>query len=275
MQLIDTHSHLYAEEFDSDRSETLLRAREAGIVKMLLPAIDSESHERMFELAEQAPDLCRVMMGLHPTSVNDNPRWREELALVERYLTQSAPPYDSVKFCAVGEIGLDFYWSQDFKAEQREAFVYQCRLAARLGLPVAIHTRSAWEDMCEILEQEVAAARERGEQLRGVLHAFGEDAATYRRLCECGDFLFGIGGVVTFKKSPLAATVAEMDINHIIIETDCPYLTPAPHRGKRNESAYVSHICNKVAEIKGLSPAEVARITTANARRMFLPDELE
>lgn len=275
MQLIDTHSHLYAEEFDSDRSEALLRAREAGIVKMLLPAIDSESHERMFELAEQAPDLCRVMMGLHPTSVNDNPRWREELALVEKYLTRPMPPYDSVKFCAVGEIGLDFYWSQDFKAEQREAFVYQCRLAARLGLPVAIHTRSAWEDMCEILEQEVAAARERGEQLRGVLHAFGEDAATYRRLCECGDFLFGIGGVVTFKKSPLAATVAEMDINHIIIETDCPYLTPAPHRGKRNESAYVSHICNKVAEIKGLSPDEVARITTANARRMFLPDELE
>ena len=275
MQLIDTHSHLYAEEFDSDRSEALLRAREAGIVKMLLPAIDSESHERMFELAGQAPDLCRVMMGLHPTSVNDKPRWREELALVEKYLTRPTPPYDSVKFCAVGEIGLDFYWSQDFKAEQREAFVYQCRLAARLGLPVAIHTRSAWEDMCEILEQEVAAARERGEQLRGVLHAFGEDAATYRRLCECGDFLFGIGGVVTFKKSPLAATVAEMDINHIILETDCPYLTPAPHRGKRNESAYVGHICNKVAEIKGLSPDEVARITTANARRMFLPDELE
>lgn len=275
MQLIDTHSHLYAEEFDSDRSEALLRAREAGIVKMLLPAIDSESHDRMFELVGQASDLCRVMMGLHPTSVNDNPYWREELALVERYLTQSAPPYDSVKFCAVGEIGLDFYWSQDFKAEQREAFVYQCRLAARLGLPVAIHTRSAWEDMCEILEQETAAAHERGEQLRGVLHAFGEDVATYRRLCECGDFLFGIGGVVTFKKSPLAATVAEMDINHIILETDCPYLTPAPHRGKRNESAYVNHICNKVAEIKGLSPDEVARITTANARRMFLSDELE
>ena len=270
--MIDTHSHIYAEEFDADRVEAIERAKEAGVEALILPDIDSESRDRMFALVAQMPDYCFPLGGLHPTSVNDNPRWREELALVEQYLKE---PPKGLKFCAVGEIGLDFYWSQDFKAEQREAFVYQCRLAARLGLPVAIHTRSAWEDMCEILEQEVAAARERGEQLRGVLHAFGEDAATYRRLCECGDFLFGIGGVVTFKKSPLAATVAEMDINHIILETDCPYLTPAPHRGKRNESAYVGHICNKVAEIKGLSPAEVARITTANARRMFLPDELE
>ena len=293
MQLIDTHSHLYAEEFDDDRSEALHRAREAGVVRLLLPAIDSESHEHMFALAKSAPDVCRVMMGLHPTSVNDNPRWREELALVEQYLTQSvlqltphsAPqstpqptlqseqPHNAIKFCAVGEIGLDFYWSEDFKAEQREAFVEQCRLAARLDLPVAIHTRSAWEDMCEILEQESAAARQRGERLRGVLHAFGEDANTYRRLRQCGDFLFGIGGVVTFKKSCLATTVAEMDIEHIILETDCPYLTPAPHRGKRNESAYVSYICEKVAQIKGLPADEVARITTANAMRMFLPDE--
>ena len=293
MQLIDTHSHLYAEEFDDDRSEALHRAREAGVVRLLLPAIDSESHEHMFALAKSAPDVCRVMMGLPPTSVNDNPRWREELALVEQYLTQSvlqptppsAPqstpqptlqseqPHNAIKFCAVGEIGLDFYWSEDFKAEQREAFVEQCRLATRLDLPVAIHTRSAWEDMCEILKQESAAARQRGERLRGVLHAFGEDADTYRRLRRCGDFLFGIGGVVTFKKSCLATTVAEMDIEHIILETDCPYLTPAPHRGKRNESAYVSYICEKVAQIKGLPADEVARITTANAMRMFLPDE--
>ena len=270
MQLIDTHSHLYAEEFDSDRAEALTRAREAGIERLLLPAIDSESHERMFSLAEQAPDLCRVMMGLHPTSVNDNPHWREELATVEQYLEN---PPAGVRFCAVGEIGLDFYWSEDFKEQQREAFVAQCRMAARMGLPVAIHTRSAWEEMCEVLEQESAAARSRGEELRGVLHAFGEGVEIYQRLRACGDFLFGIGGVVTFKKSALAATVAQMDIEHIVLETDCPYLTPAPHRGKRNESAYVSHICAKVAELKGFSPDEVARITTANARRMFLPDE--
>ena len=270
MQLIDTHSHLYAEEFDADRNEALSRAREAGVERLLLPAIDSESHERLFALASEAPDMCRLMMGLHPTSVNDNPRWREELALVEQYLEN---PPEGGRFCAVGEIGLAYYWSQDFVAEQREAFVAQCRMASRMGLPVAIHTRSAWADMCELLEQESAEARSRGEVLRGVLHAYSEDVDTYHRLLKCGDFLFGIGGVVTFKKSPLAAVVAEMDINHIILETDCPYLTPAPHRGKRNESAYVSHICEKVAELKGLSPQEVARITTANARRMFLPGE--
>ena len=128
MQLIDTHSHLYAEEFDSDRAETVERARERGVERLLLPAIDSESHERLFSLAREYPDLCRPMMGLHPTSVNENPRWREELALVEQYLV--TPP-EGITFCAVGEIGLDYYWSQEFVAQQREAFIEQCRLAAR------------------------------------------------------------------------------------------------------------------------------------------------
>jgi TatD DNase family protein len=270
MQLIDTHSHLYAEEFDDDRPEAVMRARECGVERLLLPAIDSESHERMFALAKAYPDLCRPMMGLHPTSVNDNPRWRDELALVEQYFTQ---PPEGLQFCAVGEIGLDYYWSQEFVAEQREAFIAQCRLAARLNLPVAIHTRSAWDDMCEILERETALAAERGESLRGVLHAFSEGADVYRRLRECGDWLFGIGGVVTFKKSIVAQAVAEMELEDIILETDCPYLTPVPYRGRRNESAYVAYVCEKVAEIKGVSAEEVARITTANARRMFLPNE--
>ena len=270
MILIDTHSHLYAEEFDTDRKEAINRARERGVVRLLLPAIDGESHSQMLALAKSQPDMCRPMMGLHPTSVNDNPRWREELAEVERYI---ARPPEGIRFCAVGEIGLDYYWSQDFVAEQREAFIHQCRLAARLDLPVAIHTRAAWDDMCEILEAECQRATERGERLRGVLHAYSESAATYRRLRACGDWLFGIGGVVTFKKSALAIAVAEMDINDLILETDCPYLTPAPHRGERNESAYVSHICDKVAEIKGMTPSEVARITSANAARMFLPEE--
>lgn len=270
MYLIDTHSHIYAEEFDADRSEAIHRAKERGVVRLLLPAIDSESHSRMLSLAKAESKICRPMMGLHPTSVNDNPRWRAELQMVEEKL---ANPPEEIEFCAVGEIGLDYYWSQDFIAEQREAFIHQCRLAARLDMPVAIHTRAAWDDMCEILESECQRATERGERLRGVLHAFSEDAATYRRLLGCGDWLFGIGGVVTFKKSTLATAVAEMDIEHIILETDCPYLTPAPHRGKRNESAYVSHICDKVAEIKGLTSVEVARITTANAAKMFLPKE--
>ena len=270
MKLIDTHSHIYAEEFDGDREEALARARAEGVGKLLLPAIDAESDERMFDLARAEAGYCYAMMGLHPTSVNDNPRWREELALVEQYL---ATPPEGITFCAVGEIGLDYYWSQEFVAQQREAFIEQCRLAARLDLPVAIHTRSAWDDMCDILEAETARAAEQGRRLRGVLHAFSEGADVYRRLKKCGDWLFGIGGVVTFKKSIVAEAVAEMELEDIILETDCPYLTPVPYRGKRNESAYVAYVCEKVAEIKGVSAAEVGRVTTANARRMFLPKE--
>ena len=271
MKLIDTHSHLYAEEFDDDRAEALARAREGGVVRLLLPAIDKESNERLFALAREAKDICRPMMGLHPTSVNENPHWREELAQVEQYLL--SPP-EGVESCAVGEIGLDYYWSQEYVAEQREAFVEQCRLAARLDLPVAIHTRAAWDDMCSLLEQECRRAEERGERLRGVLHAYSEGAATYRRLKECGDWLFGVGGVVTYKKSLLAEAVKEMALEDIVLETDCPYLTPVPHRGKRNESSYVKYVCEKVAELKGVEPAEVARVTTENARRMFLPREI-
>lgn len=265
MRLIDTHSHLYSEEFDEDRAEALLRAREAGVERLLLPAIDSLSHERLFALVRGEGE-CRAMMGLHPTSVNDNPRWREELALVEHYL---AEPPQGVEFCAVGEIGLDYYWSQEWVAEQREAFVGQCRLAARLDMPVAIHTRAAWEDMCELLEAECRCAESRGERLRGVLHAYSEDVNTYRRLRACGDWLFGVGGVVTYKKSLLAEVVRDMALEDMVLETDCPYLTPVPHRGKRNESAYVKYVCEKVAEIKGVSAEEVAEVTSRNARRMF------
>ena len=267
MKLIDTHSHLYAEEFDGDRAEAVARAMEAGVEALLLPAIDSESHGRLFDLVGQYPQYCIPMMGLHPTSVNDNPQWRKELRLVEELLAE--PPV-GVKFCAVGEIGLDYYWSQDFVSEQREAFVEQCRLAARLDMPVAIHTRAAWDDMCEILEAESGRARGLGQRLRGVLHAFSEGVECYRRLKACGDFLFGIGGVVTFKKAALADVVAQMELEDIVLETDCPYLTPVPHRGERNESAYVAHVCEKVAQLKGISAEEVAEVTSHNARRVFL-----
>ena len=257
MQLTDTHSHLYAEEFDADRAEALQRARDAGVGTLLLPAIDSLTHERLFTMAAAEPAMCRPMMGLHPTSVNDNPRWREELQMVERYL---AEPPNGLKFCAVGEIGLDYYWSRDFVAEQREAFIEQCRLAASLDLPVAIHTRAAWDDMYDILREECDRARQRGERLRGVLHAFSEDADTFRRLRECGDWLFGIGGVVTFRKSVISTSVAEIPLEQIVLETDCPYLTPVPHRGERNESAYVRYVCEAVARIKGLDPEHVAAV---------------
>lgn len=267
MNLIDTHSHLYEPEFDADREEALARAFDAGVGLLLLPAIDAASDERLFALCRRHPDRCLPMMGLHPTSVNDNPRWREELARVARCLDN--PPEGVPPFCAVGEIGLDYYWDDRFAAEQIEAFTAQCRLAAARNLPVAIHTRAAWNDMRRIVGQEAEAARARGERLRGVFHAFSEDADTYRALRGAGDFLFGIGGVVTFKKSKVAETVREMVLDEIVLETDCPYLTPVPHRGERNESAYVRLVCEKIAQIKGLDPEEVAAATTANAARMF------
>ena len=260
MTLTDTHSHLYEPEFDDDRDAAVGRAVAAGVSTMLLPAIDSESHDRMFSLARQYPDSFRVMMGLHPTSVNDNPRWREELAGVERLL--DSPP-EGIRFVGVGEIGLDFYWSQDFRQEQTEAFRTQCELALRHNLPIAVHTRNAYDEMTAIIEEF------RGRGLRGVFHAFNETAERYRRLRSCGDFLFGIGGVVTYKRAQIAESIVEMSLDDIVLETDCPYLTPIPYRGKRNESAYVIHICRRVAELKGLTEAEIAAATTANARRMF------
>ncbi len=269
MRLIDTHSHLYDEAFATDRAEALQRASERGVVRLLLPAIDSESHEALFALCREASEVTTPMMGLHPTSINNNPRWREELALVEQYL--DAPP-EGIHFCAVGEIGLDFYWSQDYMAEQEEAFVAQLRMAAKRDLPVAIHTRAAWERMEHLIGEEYRAARMRGERLRGVFHAYSEDAATYRRLKELteGNFCFGIGGVVTYKKSIVAEAVREMELADLLLETDCPYLTPVPYRGKRNESAYVVHTAAKVAELKGLSLDEVAETTAKNAEKMFL-----
>ena len=266
LRLIDTHSHIYEPEFDDDRNEVVERAIAAGVDRMLLPAIDTQSHSRMIELTKSHPANCFAMMGLHPTSVNENPTWRNELAEVEEYLRQ---PPEGVRFYAVGEIGLDYYWSQEYIEDQREAFVYQLRLAAELDLPVAIHTRSAWEDMCTIVEREAAAARERGQRLYGVFHAFSENAATYRRLRACGDFLFGIGGVVTFKKSALAETVRDMAPEDLLLETDCPYLTPVPYRGKRNESSYIPYICARVAELTNCSVEDLAAITTRNAERIF------
>ena len=260
MILTDTHSHLYEPEFDDDRAAAVVRALDAGVATMLLPAIDSASYGRMFALVRQYPAAMHPMMGLHPTSVNDNPRWRDDLARVGELL--DTPP-EGIRFVGVGEIGLDFYWSQDFRQEQIEAFRIQCELALRHDLPVAIHTRNAYDEMAAVIEQF------RGRGLRGVFHAFGESEEVYRRLRACGDFMFGIGGVVTYKRAQIAETIVHMPLEDILLETDCPYLTPVPYRGKRNESSYVTHVCRRVAELKGVTEAEVAAVTTANAARMF------
>ncbi|MBR4850577.1 MAG: TatD family hydrolase [Tidjanibacter sp.] len=271
MTLIDTHTHIYAEEFDADRNEVIARATEAGIEAFVLPAIDSESNGRMFELSRNLPNSY-PFIGLHPTSVNDNPRWREELAEVEALLRAcnggaSTAPIGSPErpvehFYGVGEVGLDFYWSTDFKAEQTECFRRQVELSIEFDLPLIVHTRNAWDEMLSLLEEYKG-------QARGVLHAFGEGIEIYERIKALGGFAVGIGGVSTYKKSVLAESIPHIDLEDILLETDSPYLTPVPFRGKRNEPAYTTYICNRVAELKGVNPEVVARQTTLNARRVL------
>lgn len=256
--MIDTHSHIYAEEFDADRAEALQRAWDAGVERLILPDIDSESRERMFDLAKEYPERCLPTAGLHPTSVNDNPRWQEELDMVERLLRE--PP---MRLYAVGEIGLDLYWSSDFYAIQREVLHAQLELALAYNLPVIIHTRSAYTQMLD------AVATYRGRGLRGVFHAYADSVDTAKKLGALGDFVFGIGGVVTFKNSGLDRVVSELPTELLLLETDCPYLTPVPHRGKRNESAYVEFVCRKVAELHGITAERVDQITTATAKQIF------
>ncbi|MFI3323771.1 MAG: TatD family hydrolase [Rikenellaceae bacterium] len=257
MRFVDTHAHLYSEEFDGDRDEVIRRALEAGVCHMLLPDVDASSRSSMLAMAAKY-SCCIPMVGLHPTSVNENPAWEEEIDAIARLLEESP-----ARFCAVGEIGLDLYWSRDYEQQQREAFRLQIELALRYNLPVAIHCRDAWEALIE----ELSPYAERG--VRGVIHAFTGTLDHYHKLLTLGDFLFGIGGVVTFKKSALAPVAAEMALERIVTETDAPYLTPTPHRGKRNESAYIPLIAACIAELHAVSIDTVAETTTANALRMF------
>jgi TatD DNase family protein len=256
--MIDTHSHIYAEEFDADRNEALERAKSAGVEHLILPDIDSESRPRMLELAAAHPDYCHAMAGLHPTSVNDNPRWRDEIDMVEAML-KSSP----TTLYGVGEIGLDLYWSNDFYKEQREAIHAQIELALQHNLPVVIHTRSAYDEMEDVLNTY------RGRGLRGVLHAYADSAERALRFAKMGEIYFGVGGVVTFKNAGLDKEVAQLPVELLLLETDCPYLTPVPHRGKRNESAYVEHVCRKVAELHNTSFDHVDKLTTATAKELF------
>jgi TatD DNase family protein len=245
--------------FDDDRAEALARAVVAGVERILCPAIDSESHAAMFAMCRAHPELCLPMMGLHPTSVNDNPEWRGELALVEEYL--ASPPVP--KFYAVGEIGLDLHWSRDFLAEQTEALQRQIELALHYDLPVALHTREAWAEMTALLEKYA------GRGLRGVLHAFSGTMEDYRRILSVGDFVVGVGGSVTYKKSRWREMLPAIELSQMVLETDAPWLTPEPFRGRRNESSYLTYIRDAAAAILGIQPAELDRVTTENATRIF------
>lgn len=271
MRLIDTHTHIYGPEFDEDRDATFERAREAGLEAFIFPAIDHLTNEAQFALSRERKD-CYSLIGLHPTSVNDNPHWRDELAEVERLLEAcnrpsgeaavGSPERPVERFYGIGEVGLDFYWSSDFMAEQEEAFRRQVELAVEYDLPLVIHTRSAWERMLTILEGYKGRAR-------GILHAFGESAEVWERIERLGGFRVGIGGVVTYKKSPLLESVPQIPLESIVLETDSPYLSPVPFRGKRNEPKNLVYICEQIARLKGCSPEEVAEVTSRNARAIF------
>lgn len=253
MTLIDTHCHLYAEEFAADRDQMIERARAAGVSRLYLPAIDSEAIPGMLALEAQYPGLCIAMMGLHPCYVKAN--YREELAIVEEWLSKRP-------FAAIGEIGLDFYWDKTFAAEQQEAFALQMQWALNRDLPIVIHTRKAMSETLKAVKPYAA----RG--LRGIFHCFSGNAIEAKQVTDLG-FHLGIGGVITYKNSGLPEALAHIDTQWLVLETDAPYLSPVPYRGKRNESAYLAHIVARLAEVKNLPPDEMAAITTANAQKIF------
>ncbi len=258
MRLIDTHAHLYAGKFDADRAEMMQRALDNGIDRFFLPNIDRASIEGMLQLEESYPGQCFAMMGLHPCSVQEG--YLEELAEVEHWLS-------SRPFCAVGEIGLDLYWDKSFFRQQQDAFRQQIRWAKALDIPIVIHSRDATEEVLAILEEE------QDSRLRGIFHCFTGSLEEANRIIALG-FLLGIGGVVTFKNGGLDKVVAQLPLSSLVLETDAPYLSPAPYRGKRNESAYIRIIAEKVAEVLGVSLEAVARATTENAETIFNTERL-
>ncbi len=258
MYLIDTHAHLFDSRFTEDIDGVVERAVAGGVEKIVLPAIDSDSHETLLRLAGRYPGVLYPTTGLHPTSVNDNPEWREELRTVEEILSRKG-----LRLYAIGETGLDLYWSKDFLESQQEAFRYQVELALSLDLPLIIHIREAFDETVSLLREY----KNRG--LRGIFHSFSGTVEQYRQMKTLGDFRFGIGGVATYKKAEIARTLPDMDLEDLVLETDAPYLPPVPHRGKRNESSFLPLVAEKIAELKNVSPGEVARVTTANAEAIF------
>jgi TatD DNase family protein len=253
--LIDTHAHLYLEHFRQDLSEVLQRSLDKGIYKIILPNIDSGSIHSMMKLAEAYPGFLYPTIGLHPGSVREN--FREELKTMETRLEQDV-------FTAIGEIGIDCYWDTTHLKEQIESFEYQLELARQKNLPVIIHCRESFDLIMKSLH------RFRG-ILRGVFHAFTGTKEQACRVLDMGFFL-GLGGVITFKNSPLPGVISDLPMSCFLLETDSPYLTPAPHRGKRNDSSYLTFIADKISEIKGIPSQEVAVLSSANATNLFQLD---
>lgn len=254
--IIDTHTHLYDEDFREDFDSVVTRAREAGVYKCIMPGIDSSSYGDMCEVEKRLAGFAYSAIGLHPTSVKGD--WEEELDFVKR-------EFAGRRFCAVGEIGLDGYWSREFMTEQKRVFYEQIVMAASADCPIIVHLREATEDLYEVLEQ----LRRDGIRPRGVFHAFSGSYETYERINKYGDFMVGIGGVVTYKKATVAGVVERLPLERMVLETDSPWLSPVPYRGKRNEPSYLKEIVAKIAQLKGCTTSEVEDITTNNALTLF------
>jgi TatD DNase family protein len=251
--IIDTHAHLYAEEFHQDIANVIERARSEGIDRVLLPNIDTNSIEPLKALVASYPDYCIPMMGLHPCSVSTD--YKSQLAIIEKEL-------DTNDYIAVGEIGIDLYWDKTTLDIQKDAFIIQCQWAVDRKLPVAIHARDSIDILIKVLQEEVKG------ELTGVFHCFGGDIDQAKAIEELG-FYLGIGGVVTFKNTKLRDVLVSVSIDRIMVETDAPYLAPVPYRGKRNESSYLKQIISTLAEVYSTTPAEISAITTANALKLF------
>lgn len=249
----DTHVHLYSSEFDNDRDVIIKKAIEEGITRFFLPNIDDRSIEPMMDVVEKYPDYCFPMLGLHPCSVEND--YKQKLRIIEKWLSKE-------KFYAIGEIGLDYYWSKAYVNEQKDAFITQVKWAMDLNLPEVIHSRDSFDDIVDLLLPFKSS------KLKGVFHCFTGNEGQIKKALDL-EFYMGIGGVVTFKNSGLDKTLENINLKDILLETDAPYLAPAPHRGKRNEPVYLKLIAEKIAVLKEITLEEVASITTENSQKLF------
>tara|TARA_B100000401_G_C52671479_1_gene655112 strand:+ start:172 stop:945 length:774 start_codon:yes stop_codon:yes gene_type:complete len=255
MKLIDTHSHLYSEQFDIDRSQVVKDAISKGIYKILLPNISSIYTKKMLALCEEFPKHCFPMMGLHPCDVTEK-NYTSEIEHIEKELEKR-------KYIAVGEIGIDLHWDKSTLEIQKKAFIYQIKLAKKYHLPIVIHVRNSFSEAINIVESL------NDENLMGVFHCFTGDINDAKRVLALEGFYLGIGGVLTFKNSGLSETIQKINLKHLVLETDAPYLTPSPFRGKRNESKYILNVAERLAILHNISIQNVADITTKNAKELF------
>lgn len=252
--MIDTHSHIYLEDFDNDRKEVITRAENAGVSKILMPNIDSESIDAMMRVEEENPGYCFAMMGLHPTSVNTG--FEKELEIVTDW-------FEKRTFAGVGEIGVDLYWDKTYLEQQLVVFDEQVRLAKKLGLPVVIHSRDSFPEVFSVIDKLW------DEDLKGVFHSFTGTEKDLEHILDYKTFYVGLNGVLTFKNSNLRDFIEKASLEKIVVETDAPYLTPVPYRGKRNEPSYVKYVCFHLAQVFGIDVRDVDKITSDNAERLF------